>query len=116
METNLKVIGKERRLSPEAELLLFRIVQESLRNVAKHAKADHASVKVEFADNKILITVTDDGIGFPLPDNLAALPHIGKLGLTGLQERVQLLGGELKIKSEINKGTTILIEAPTEKY
>jgi two-component system sensor histidine kinase DegS len=116
VETSLQVIGKERRLSPEAELLLFRIVQESLRNVAKHAKADHASVKVEFADNKIMIIVTDDGIGFALPANLAALPHIGKLGLTGLQERVQLLGGELNIKSELNKGTTIFVEAPIEKF
>lgn len=112
VETSLQVTGKERRLSTEAELLLFRIVQESLRNVAKHAKADHASVTVEFADNKIMITVTDDGTGFQLPDNLAALPHIGKLGLTGLQERVQLLGGELNIKSELNKGTTISVEAP----
>ncbi len=112
VETSLQVTGKERRFSPEAELLLFRIVQESLRNVAKHAKAEHAIVKVEFADSKIMVTVTDDGIGFQIPDKLATLPHIGKLGLTGLQERVQLLGGELSIKSEPNKGTTVLVEAP----
>jgi signal transduction histidine kinase len=112
VETSLQVTGQERRLCPEAEVLLFRIVQESLRNIAKHAKANHASVEVEFADNKTMITITDNGIGFQLPDNLAALPHIGKLGLTGLQERVQLLGGELSIKSELNNGTTIFVEAP----
>jgi len=112
VQTSLKVTGKERRLSTEAELSLFRIVQESLRNIAKHAKAEHASVTVEFADDNTTIAVTDDGVGFQLPDNLAALPQIGKLGLTGLQERVQLLGGELEIKSEPNKGTTVLVKAP----
>lgn len=112
VETSLIVTGDERRLSNEAELLLFRIVQEALRNIAKHAKASTAKVIVEFNQDKILITIKDDGVGFELPDNLGSLPHAGKLGLTGLQERVQLLGGTLKISSEMGKGTTIVVEAP----
>jgi len=112
IEVDLKVLGHERRLSPEAELLLFRVVQEALRNVAKHAKATKAEVKVKFDEEKITITVTDNGIGFELPESVGALPLTGKLGLAGMQERVQLLGGTLKLQSQPGKGTTVFVEAP----
>jgi signal transduction histidine kinase len=112
IDVNLNVIGSERRLSPEAELLLFRIVQEALRNVAKHAKASRAEVKVEFEIDKVKVSIIDDGTGFELPENLGSLPQSGKLGLTGLRERAQLLGGTLKITSELKKGTSVIIEAP----
>ena len=112
VDTSLKVIGSERRLSQEVELLLFRIVQEALMNTAKHAQASKAEVKVEFDENKIKVTISDDGTGFQLPENLGALPRIGKLGLVGMQERVQLLGGSLKLESDLGKGTTVFIEAP----
>ena len=112
VETSLKVIGSERRLSLEAELLLFRIVQEALRNTAKHAQASKAEVNVEFDESKIMVAISDNGIGFQPPENLGALPYTGKLGLAGMQERVQLLGGSLKLESELGKGTTVFIEAP----
>jgi signal transduction histidine kinase len=112
IDVTLSVSGTERRLSPEAELLLFRIVQEALRNVAKHAKASKAEVKVEFGMNEVKVSVVDDGIGFELPENLGSLPQLGKLGLTGLNERVQLLGGTLNIKSELRKGTSVVVETP----
>ncbi len=73
IETSLEVVGSERRLSQEVALLLFRIVQEALRNTAKHAHASRAEVKVEFAENKIEISIRDNGIGFQLPENLGAL-------------------------------------------
>jgi len=114
VEASLKVVGSERRLSPEAELLIFRIVQEALRNTAKHAQASKAEVKVEFGENKIMVTISDNGIGFELPENLGTLPYTGKLGLAGMQERVQLLGGSLKLKSELGKGTTVFVEAPIQ--
>jgi len=112
VEASLKVVGNERRLSQEAELLLFRIVQEALRNTAKHAQASRVEVNVEFDENKITATIRDNGIGFRLPENIGALPHIGKLGLAGMQERIQLLGGNLKLKSELGKGTIVSVEAP----
>jgi len=112
VETGLEVIGAERRLSPEAELLIFRIVQEALRNTAKHAHASQTDVKVKFDESKIAVTVRDNGVGFQLPENLGALPYNGKLGLAGMQERVQLLGGSLKIDSEPGKGTMVFVEAP----
>jgi signal transduction histidine kinase len=99
-------------LSPEAELLLFRIVQEALRNTAKQAQASKAEVKVEFNKRKIAVTIRDNGQGFKLPEDLGALPYDGKLGLAGMQERVQLLSGSLKLHSELGSGTTVFVETP----
>jgi two-component system sensor histidine kinase DegS len=112
VKTSLKVIGGERRFSLEAELVLFRIVQEALRNIAKHAQAAKAEVKVEFDKHRVRATISDDGVGFELPPSLGDLVQTGKLGLAGMQERVQLLGGSLKLKSEVGKGTTILANVP----
>jgi len=112
VETAFKVVGSERRFSPEAELILFRIVQEALRNIAKHAQASKAEVKVKFEKQKVRVTISDDGVGFQLPESLGELLHSGKLGLAGMQERVQLLGGNLKLKSKVGKGTTIVATAP----
>jgi two-component system sensor histidine kinase DegS len=112
IQTSLKIIGPEKRLYPEAELMLFRIVQEALRNITKHAEANSAEVTVEFIDSKVKVTVTDDGIGFKPPENLGDLPQMGKLGLKGMQERAQLLGGTLKLKSAPSQGTTVTVEAP----
>ena len=111
IETKLVVSGQRRRLSPEAELLLFRIVQEALNNVAKHAKAGNAEVSIEFADGRVLVEVSDDGRGFEVPDKPGDLPRLGKLGLAGLAERAQLLGGNLKITSAPGKGTRVRVEA-----
>ena len=112
LEVGLEVTGSKRRLSRESELLLFRVVQEALRNVIKHAQASKVDVKVNLAENEVIISVSDNGKGFQPPDKLADLPQMGKLGLAGMQERIQLLGGSLNIKSELGKGTTILFIAP----
>ena len=110
VDVDLKVLGVERRLLPETELLLFRIVQEALRNIAKHAKATRADVEIKFDENKITVTISDDGKGFEPPENLGALTPTGKLGLAGMQERVQLLGGSLRLESKPGKGTKISVE------
>jgi len=112
VETRLKVTGSECRFSPEAELILFRIVQEALRNIAKHAQASRAEVKVEFDKHRVRATISDNGIGFELPQSLGDLVQTGKLGLAGMQERIQLLGGSLRLKPEVGKGTTIVADVP----
>jgi len=112
VDVDLKVLGSERRLFPETELLLFRIVQEALRNIAKHAKATKAEVEIRFDEDKIAVTVRDNGRGFEPPENLGALTPTGKLGLAGMQERVQLLGGTVRLESEPGKGTRLSVEAP----
>lgn len=112
IDAGLKVTGTQKRLSPEAELILFRIVQEALRNTTRHARASRAEVIVEFVDSKIKVSISDNGVGFKIPVNLGTLTQTGKLGLTGMQERAQLLGGSLKLDSEMGRGTVITVEAP----
>jgi PAS domain S-box-containing protein len=112
INTSLVKVGEERRLSPEAELLFFRIVQESLTNVAKHAKASQAKVIVEFTEKKVKASIIDDGKGFSAPRNMGELTHSGKLGLLGMDERVKLMGGQLTLSSAPGHGTTVKIEAP----
>jgi PAS domain S-box-containing protein len=109
---NLKVVGHERRLPPETELGLYRIVQEALRNVGKHSEANEAEVIVEFSDEKAQITINDNGKGFRQPEKLDDLARIGKLGLVGIKERAHLLRGNLIIQSEPDKGTTLIMETP----
>jgi PAS domain S-box-containing protein len=107
----LDIKGSERRLPSEAELLLFRIVQESLRNIWRHAQATEANIDVE-TNNEIKIVIKDNGKGFSVPETIGDLAKAGRLGLVGMHERVQLIGGTLKMESYKNVGTTITIEVP----
>ena len=112
MEAELKITGKERRLLPHVELMLFRIVQEALRNVEKHAQASHVGVTVIFEEEQITISIKDNGKGFCLSGDLGDLPRVGRLGLAGMEERANLIGGSLQIDTELDKGTLITLTAP----
>ena len=111
--TEVKASGKQQRLSLEKELLLFRIAQEALRNVWRHSQASTASITVDFGHDKIKITVQDNGQGFQLPTRLGDLASTGKLGIAGMYERTQLLGGTLELQSAPGKGTTLIMEIPS---
>jgi PAS domain S-box-containing protein len=113
IDTNLKVLGEERRFSSEVESLLFRIVQEALSNIRRHAQASEAQVVMEFAGDKVKVTISDNGRGFELSGRVDDLPRSGKLGLAGMQERSRLLGGTLEVKPILGKGTTLIVEVPS---
>jgi PAS domain S-box-containing protein len=110
--TDLKVSGGERRFLPEVELLLFRIVQEALSNIRRHAQASEAQVVIDFAEDRVKLTISDNGRGFELSGGVDDFPRSGKLGLAGMQERAQLLGGTLEVRSTLGKGTTLIVEVP----
>lgn len=110
--TTVNASGSQRRLPEEVELVLFRIVQEALRNIWRHAEATQAEVIVEFDEGKTKITVTDNGKGFNLPKTIGELPRDGKLGLAGMQERTQLIGATLRVQSQPGKGTSVTVEVP----
>lgn len=112
VEAELTVSGIERRCSAEVELIIFRIVQEALRNVEKHAQASRVEVAIEFDEGKTKVSICDNGKGFDLRESLADLPRTGKLGLAGMEERVRLLNGTLKIESKPGKGTRVMIAVP----
>jgi len=109
---NVSAIGSKRRFSEEVELVLFRIVQEALRNVWRHAKATRADVVVEFEKKRTRVTVSDNGKGFSLPKTVSELAREGKLGLVGMQERAQLIGASLLVRSQPGEGSSITIDLP----
>ena len=106
------VIGEAGRFTSEVEVMLFRIAQEALRNISRHAQASAAELIIEFRDGMVKLSISDNGKGFTLPQMVGDLASLGKLGLTGMQERARLLGGILTLKSERGKGTRVTIEIP----
>lgn len=114
LDANLKVNGIEQRFAKDEELLIYRIVQEALRNVWRHSEATKADVAIEFGDEKTTVTVSDNGKGFKQQEGLD-LARTGKLGLIGMAERARLLGGALTIRSKLNSGTTIILDIPSKK-
>jgi len=110
IKTELKVYGDRRRLPPEAELALFRIVQEAFSNVRRHSQASRVVTIVEFGEGRVRITVDDNGQGFELPGRTGDLATAGKLGLIGMHERAHLLDGTLTVRSEPGRGTTVTVD------
>ncbi|WP_223701294.1 sensor histidine kinase [Sutcliffiella deserti] len=99
--------GYETRISANLEVAIFRLVQESLQNAIKHAKATHIHVKLELRPTSITVIVKDDGVGFDTTEKKEK-----SFGLLGMKERVELISGELKIQSKPGLGTTIYIQIP----
>lgn len=98
------------RLEPALEIALYRIVQEALTNVARHARATTASVLLQCRADSLLLIVEDDGCGFVVPE--IGADDGEHFGLMGMQERVALVGGKLTIESSPGAGTTIYVEVP----
>ena len=109
----VEVVGTPRRVDLAVEVALFRIGQEALRNVEKHARAKSVAVGLVFADDLIRLSVTDDGDGFTTPANAATdLPRRGKLGLVGMRERAELVGASFDLQSAPGLGTRITVDVP----
>ena len=108
LDIDLAVHGLERRLPPEVETALYRIVQEALTNVARHAGAHTASVLIERRERGVRAVIDDDGAGF----DPCAAGGDGHLGLYGIRERAELLGGAMTIESEPGRGTSLFVEIP----
>jgi signal transduction histidine kinase len=100
--------GKERRLSREVELALYRIAQEALNNVVRHASAKHATVSIRF-EKEVSLEVRDDGIGFVVPKSPTDFAPNGHFGLLGIRERADLIGAKLEVQSETGQGTRLSV-------
>src|SRR5690606_37914239 len=103
------------RLAEEAELALFRALQEGLSNVARHAKASRATVVLVVGDGDVLLAIEDDGQGLAAGFDLEALGHAGHMGLAGMQERVIALGGEMRISSGDVTGARLRVRVPMQQ-
>ncbi len=110
-ETTFGVTGQERRLPPPVELALFRIAQEAISNVERHAGARRVAVGLNFEEGGLRLLVRDDGVGFELPKG----PKDGNsesLGLPGMNERAHLIGSRLVIHTDLGAGTTVDVWVP----
>ncbi len=112
MEAQLKTTGEERRLPPDLEIGMFRITQEVLSNVVHHAGATRVIARIMFADKEVSLDIQDNGKGFIVPTHLDDIAASDKLGLIGMKERAELLGGKLEIQSNLGKGTRIKASIP----
>jgi len=110
---------KEPVISPEEKLVLYRVVQEALTNIAKYSEARQVEIRLQLDEHKVFLGIKDDGIGF----DLEAQKHLlrrkedkVKLGLQGLKERIELLDGTLRIISQPGLGTSLEVELPVYSY
>jgi len=103
------------RLDSNTKVNLYRLVQEALNNTRKHADAKHVTVKMLAAFPDIVLRIQDDGRGFDVEKRMAAMTNEKRLGLRGMEERVNLLGGKMMIQSRPGQGTKIFIEVPLKE-
>ena len=100
------------RLAPAAETALFRIIQEAIHNITKHAAAHNVKIQLEVKTGRITAIVEDDGKGFDVDAVFRSKTEAQSLGLLGIQERANLLGGTFDIKSRPGQGTRLIVEIP----
>jgi signal transduction histidine kinase len=111
VRVDIRVNGIEHRLRPEVEMIVFRIAQEALKNVARHSRATKSAVTLDFAASNFKITIEDNGQGFCLPENIGDYAKKGKLGLARIEQQARLIESTFDIHSEPGKGTVVTVEA-----
>lgn len=107
-----KVTGLE--LSSDSQITLYRVLQEAITNIHRHARAKHAWIVYEESDVGVRLSVRDDGCGFDIIANEQRIAQGDCLGLLGIRERVELLNGECEISSKTGMGTTICVFLPSQ--
>ena len=105
-----EISGKVPALSPDSQLSLFRVLQESLTNVARHAEADKVEVELASEEVGVGLKVKDNGVGF-----VVGVQRTGHYGLASMHERVKKIGGDLRVESGPGGGTTVALRIPTEE-
>jgi signal transduction histidine kinase len=108
----VRVEGSPRQVSRDADLALYRIVQEALANVARHATADHAWITLRYRRDELRVGVKDDGVGFTPPTEAGELSRTGHFGLIGMRERAQFVGARIEWHSAPGKGTSLTLLIP----
>jgi two-component system sensor histidine kinase UhpB len=110
VSVDIQIIGIVGRLPPAVETVVYRVVQEALTNTVKHARAAHASVRLERRADVMRLVVEDDGIGFD--PSQVALDGRPRLGLSGMRERLRLIEGSLDVEAAAGGGTTLFVQIP----
>ncbi len=114
IDVEFKVEGTTEGLPADMEVAIYRILQEALNNVKKHAHATEVDVLAQFSDKQIILIVRDNGCGFILPDSITDFASSGSFGVMGLEERAQLFGGNIQVESQPDEGTTVRLIMPRQ--
>lgn len=109
--TSFHVHGQEQPLDAAVAIALFRVCQEALHNIAKHARAETVRVELAFTTDEVTLSVSDDGVGFEA-DALPVLLQGTRFGLVGMRERASLLGGRFQLETAPGEGVTVVVTVP----
>jgi signal transduction histidine kinase len=116
IQVHSHVVISDDEIADNLKVVIYRVVQEALENVARHSKADQVLISL-YRDNGILkLTVQDNGIGFSLEDVLSVDDSLRGAGLGGMRERIELVGGEISMTSGDGEGTTIRATVPVAQH
>lgn len=113
LEIEMHFVGTQQRLESVLEVAVYRVVQEALQNILKHAQASHVKVFLENENQRLVVKIIDDGKGFDAEEYLNN-PRPDSYGLLGMKERLEIFGGQLFITSKLGEGTEILAILPIE--
>ena len=106
--------GAPCRLPSSVEIAAYRVVQEALNNIRKHSRATRVNVRLQFSNDKLLIDINDNGKGFNLSQTLDSSVEVGHVGLVGMKQRAEMLGGDIKFRTGEGVGTTVSLTLPIQ--
>ncbi len=107
-------VGTRTRLSSSVEIAIYRLVQEALSNIRKHAHATKVNLRLQFRKDTLLVEIRDNGKGFDLSQTLDSAIAVGHMGLLGMKQRAEMLGGDIKIRTGEGAGTTLILSLPIQ--
>lgn len=115
LEGKFSEVGSPCRLPSSVEIAAYRVIQEALNNIRKHAGATKVNVRLQFLKEKLMVDISDNGKGFDLSRTLDSAVEVGHVGLVGMKQRAEMLGGEIKIKTGEGGGTSIVLTLPIQQ-
>jgi two-component system, NarL family, sensor kinase len=114
--TRIELSGEEKPLDPQKQLIVFRIAQEAINNIIKHAKASHISIYLDYCDQLLYMIIEDDGAGFNSDFYGTPASKQSGTGLGNMENRATLIGGSFKIKSKKGEGTSVHLSIPVNSF
>ena len=115
IESTMQVDGEPVRLPDSMEIAIYRLVQEALNNVRNHSEASKVTVHLRFTGDQLHIRVQDNGVGFNVSSALSGAAFSDSMGLLGMKQRVESLGGEFQVESQEGTGTSVLLQLPLSR-
>ncbi len=114
LDCKFSEVGTPFRLPSSMEIAVYRVVQEALSNIRKHANASKANLRLQFQEDKVVVEVRDNGQGFDISQTLDSAISVGHMGLLGMKQRAEMLGGDIRIRTGKEAGTAITLSLPIQ--